>query len=408
MKIIFCSREFPPETLWGGEAVACRDMAQIFASFGHDVHVICQSVTGQTVETEDHGVTVHRIGTNNKRYSIIARMNYTWYAVSELLKITKRHENCVVNGFYSGTEVFVYSVLKLLGIRQQRLIIHAHGSIRYLMTDTKLFGILKNYLTLRILLWTADFTARRSDMIIAISKQIQNELINKTHVSPTKIRLLLTPRDNKKYIFTPSDLRKELGIEQESKVILAVGRLEDRKGVQIICSTIPMITKRFPKAVFVFIGSDTPFSPVKGCSYKQYLIDRIIGKDLSSVKFLSGVTDEYLIKAYSIADVVVSASLNETSTSVPLEAMACGKPVIVTDTGNARLMELDGTNGLIIPPGDVKALGKAIEAMLSLTPSQYKEISNRNVQIIADMFSYSQWVEEFRAVSNDWASIEIN
>jgi phosphatidylinositol alpha-1,6-mannosyltransferase len=401
MKIFFLTREYPPDTQWGGEAIACRDIARIFSNFGNDVHVICQSVGPTSITKDENGVTVHRVGTNPARYSIKARINYTWHAIKELLKIAKRKDDCIINGFYWGSDVFIYSIIKMLRIRSFPLILHAHGSIRDSIKATANLNNLKNNLVLKILLLIADFTARRSTKIIAISHSLQEELVKYSRIPEKTIELLLTPRDTTKYKYTPSDLKNELGIP-DKRVVLAVGRLEERKGTDILCSVIPCIKQVFPDVVFLLIGNDTPTSSIKGKSYKQYLVENVLKNDKASVLFISDVTDEYLIKAYSIADVVVSPSLYETSTSVPIEAMACGKPVIVTDTGNARYMGIDGSNGLIIPPGDRESLDRAIITILNLTEEQNMEISRKNPVIINKAFSFNKWIEGLRNISDEW------
>lgn len=402
MKIIFLSREYPPDTQWGGEAIACRDMAEILANFGFDVHVICQSVNKKTAIKCVNGVFIHHTGTDARRYNTLARINYSWYAIRELLKITKSGERFIINGFYWGSDIFLFSLLKVIKIRNSPMILHAHGSLRDLIIIARKMHNYKNVIILKILLHMADFTANRSDSIIAISQSIKDELISQSHIPENRIRLLLIPRDTSKYIFKPSKLRTQLQININAKIILAVGRLEERKGSKLLCATLPRIKQYYPDAIIVFIGNDTPVSPIKGMSYKRYLLNTISKENIDSIKFIQNVTDEYLIEAYSIADVVVSASLFETSTSVPIEAMSCGKPVIVTDTGNARLMGLEGKNGIIIPGNDVGALENAILKMLGLTPEQKHNISIYNPKLIKEIFSFEHWKEELKNIANEW------
>jgi glycosyltransferase involved in cell wall biosynthesis len=71
------------------------------------------------------------------------------------------------------------------------------------------------------------------------------------------------------------------------------------------------------------------------------------------------VDDEKIAKLYSRADVFIFASYMESFGLPPLEAMACGVPVVTTDCGGIRDYAVDGYNALIVPPGDPKAIANA-------------------------------------------------
>jgi glycosyltransferase involved in cell wall biosynthesis len=67
---------------------------------------------------------------------------------------------------------------------------------------------------------------------------------------------------------------------------------------------------------------------------------------------------------YRAADVFVQPSHVEGMSNALLEAMACGLPVVATTVGAAPQMIEDGVDGLLVPPGDSDALGKALERLL--------------------------------------------
>ncbi len=394
MNIVFCTREYPPETQWGGESIACRDMAKILADSGHIVHVVTQSINKKAFDYKDGNVIIHRVGSNAKRYSVAGRINYTFFAVIKILKITRGNNKWIINGFYWGTDIFIYTLLKFLRLRKDHLILHAHGSIRDAIYDTNLTNGIVYHIMLRTLLLISDFTARHADIIIAISESIKKELVEKSNISENKIRLIITPRDNKKYVYTPSNLKNHLGIGNSKQIVLTVGRLEQKKGIHILLSAIPLVQKELPQTIFIFVGSDTPRSPIKNVSYKQYVLREFSLDFKDTLIFLENLSQDDLIKLYSIADVVVSASLYEISTSVPLEAMSCGKPVVVTNTGNATMLKLDGDNGKVVQPGNIKALAEAIIDILKINDKQRESVAIKNREIIEKDFSFAKWESE--------------
>src|SRR3972149_3337968 len=88
MKIAFLTRNYPPDSLWGGDAVVYHNLTRGLAERGHEVHVICQA-TGKAAEYVQDGVFVHRVGTNPQRYSVIARLNYNLHSWARLKRIIR-------------------------------------------------------------------------------------------------------------------------------------------------------------------------------------------------------------------------------------------------------------------------------------------------------------------------------
>jgi glycosyltransferase involved in cell wall biosynthesis len=79
------------------------------------------------------------------------------------------------------------------------------------------------------------------------------------------------------------------------------------------------------------------------------------------VRFLGPVDDP--LELLCALDIFVMPSLYEGLGVAALEAMACGLPVIASDTGGLREAVEDGRTGLLAPPGDVVALAHAIETL---------------------------------------------
>jgi glycosyltransferase involved in cell wall biosynthesis len=76
-------------------------------------------------------------------------------------------------------------------------------------------------------------------------------------------------------------------------------------------------------------------------------------------------SDAKLSELYRSSDLFVSSSWGEGLGYPPLEAMACGTPVVLTDSSGVRDFAVDGENCLMVPPKDVPALAKAMARVLS-------------------------------------------
>ena len=81
------------------------------------------------------------------------------------------------------------------------------------------------------------------------------------------------------------------------------------------------------------------------------------------VRFIDAVTDEDLPRFYSLATVFAYPSLYEGFGLPPLEAMACGTPVVTSNTSS--LPEVVGEAGIMVDPHDVQSLADALERVLT-------------------------------------------
>lgn len=387
MKIAILSREYPPDTAWGGIASVYYSLSRALAQRGHEVHVICQAVT-EPREYEDGGVFVHRVGTNPKRYSALARINYSFHAWLKLTELIRKQSTEVVEATHWGAEAFLYSLRK-----SAPLVVRLDTSASDILR-TKTYSGLKELLNLKALSVLEDFSAKRADRVIAITKDLYNWAIEKLHLDPEKLELVHHGIDTEKYRFVSSDVRERLGIPRESSLVLFVGRVEARKGLHILCQAIPEVTKSRPGTKFVLVGHDTTTAPGHG-SFKAYLSQKAQANGFSnSLRLLDFLPPDELVQLYSACDVFVLPSLQEAFSSVVLEALACGKPVVVTSAGGAIDIGLTPPNVIIVPPNDVRELAQAIINLLSLDEEDKKLIARKNRELIEARFSIPLWVDK--------------
>ncbi|HKW03857.1 MAG TPA: glycosyltransferase family 4 protein [Nitrososphaerales archaeon] len=386
------TREYPPDTQWGGQAISTSDMARVLSSGGNDVHVFCQAVTKQSVSYDGRAI-VHRVGTNQGKYSIRASLNYAVYCLVALWRLPSSKEPQTVEGFLYGIDIFLFSLLKSLRFSKAKVVLHAHGSLRSALRFSRSYKGSLATIVDELLIRLGDFTSRHAGIVIAISPEMHSELIRLSRVDPARVVTILNPRDSSRYQFEDSDIKKRIGLDSQCKIVLAAGRLERRKGFHVLCRSIPAVIRAFPNAKFVLVGQDTPLDyPFK--SFKEYLQSICSRLGCSqAIVFIDSLSDHELVQLYSASSVVTSPSLYEISTSVPIEAMLCGRPVVVTKTGLSSEFSLDGLNGILVDPDDSQELSDAIIKMLSLSPEQSEQVAKLNRHIIEDKFSFSRWRE---------------
>ncbi|WP_107117125.1 glycosyltransferase [Streptomyces curacoi] len=137
-------------------------------------------------------------------------------------------------------------------------------------------------------------------------------------------------------------------------LVVCVGRLCRQKGQDVLLRAWPEVVRRVPGARLVLVG-DGPDA------------DRLRAGAPESVEFAGGVPDT--APWYRAADVVVLPSRWEGMALAPLEAMACARPVVVTDVDGARESLPQGhPPSCLVPPEDPDALARALTALLRDEP----------------------------------------
>ncbi|ORJ61882.1 glycosyltransferase [Mycobacterium simiae] len=142
--------------------------------------------------------------------------------------------------------------------------------------------------------------------------------------------------------------------------IVSVGRLVPRKGFETLIRALPQI----PGAELVIVGGPESVA-LADDSHAQHL--QRLAADLGvgdRVRLLGGISRTEMPAVLRSADVVACTPWYEPFGIVPLEAMACGAPVIAAAVGGIRDTVVDDVTGLLVPPRDPNAVAAAANALL--------------------------------------------
>ena len=143
--------------------------------------------------------------------------------------------------------------------------------------------------------------------------------------------------------------------------ILFLGRPEPRKGLTVLIQAFDNLRARMPGISLTLVGT----SPEQ----LRALFPRSDGEaaeKLKGIKALGSLSQEAKIEQMGKAEVMCAPSLGGESFGIVLtEAMAAGLPVVASDIRGYRAVLADGANGVLVPPGDVKALENALYTTLS-------------------------------------------
>jgi len=157
------------------------------------------------------------------------------------------------------------------------------------------------------------------------------------------------------------DFRKEQNLPPNTKIVLFIGRLELRKGIDIFEKVIPQVVKESPNTIFVFIGKE------HGYSKKQMIKKLKKHKAEKNALFLGPLLHQKAMNILNQADVFVLPSIYEPFGIVLVEAMVCRKPVVSTTAGGIPEVVKNGETGILVKPKDAKAFSGAILEFLKST-----------------------------------------
>jgi glycosyltransferase involved in cell wall biosynthesis len=184
---------------------------------------------------------------------------------------------------------------------------------------------------------------------IAVSPHSRRELARALRWSERRIDLVHNgvggdaPRD------VGADIRAELGLPPETKLLLTVGRLNRQKGHDVLAESIGAVSRRHPQAHWAWAGD----GPARAALTAQ--LERL---GLSGRVSMLGVRED-VPRLLAAADLFLFPSRYEGAPLALLEAMAAGVPVIVSDSGPLPEIVRDGVEGLVVRGEDAGALAQA-------------------------------------------------
>lgn len=172
------------------------------------------------------------------------------------------------------------------------------------------------------------------------------------------------------YPIPKDEAREYLGLQQDDRVVLFVGRIEPLKGLDTLLHAMAefnvcnLVGGR--PLYLAVIGGDPDASPESMSAEMrrlQALCDELCLNRM--VLFLGKRGQDTLPYYYSAADVLVMPSHYESFGMVALEAMACGTPVIASHVGGLAFLIQDGKTGFTVPVQDPAAIGEKLRLLLS-------------------------------------------
>jgi D-inositol-3-phosphate glycosyltransferase len=237
-----------------------------------------------------------------------------------------------------------------------------------------------------------DRIVAEADHVIAECPQEEEDLIQQYNADPARVTII--PGG-----FDPSELwpiskelaRVSLGLAPDEPVVLQLGRMVPRKGVDTVIRAFSRLVSRHGIAArLLVVGGETrepdpvatpELGRLLGIAREEGVEDRVV--------FVGARGREALKYYYSAADVFVTTPLYEPFGITPVEAMACGTPVIGSNVGGIKFTVRDGEAGYLVPPGDPDAIAERI-AHLYKHPRLLNVLRRQAIRRANDLFTWKR------------------
>ncbi|MCE7948233.1 MAG: glycosyltransferase family 1 protein [Chloroflexi bacterium CFX4] len=351
LSLCFVTREYPPETGYGGIGTYYQAVAQTLAQRGHTV-VILSEALGAESYTVIEGVHVYRV---RPRYSLshlpfLWRFQSVWrgyrLAVAMMLRqIVVQHAVQLIESPELHAEPYLYSLFARLP-----LIVRLHTGTRLGIRFNPQPRTPRIWLNMHLENALLKYAKAISAPSHAVAEQSRRCGVRVAHyqVIPNGI-------DCQKFV-PPKH-------EPDSLSLLFCGRLEYWKGADILCKALPALYAAFPSLQVYLAGADV--QQPNGSWASDQLRLSVSSRYHAQLHFLDQVPHTKLVDHYQRATVVVVPSRWESFGLVAAEAMACGRAVVVSGAGGLAEVVENGISGLYFESENAQALAEAVLRLLS-------------------------------------------
>lgn len=222
---------------------------------------------------------------------------------------------------------------------------------------------------------------RRADLVTCDANHMI-EAMTRLRVPRAKIRRINFGTEVDRFRPVPRDpaIDERLGLKADQPRVISIRNFHPVYDIGTLIRAVPRVLERIPNAAFIIGGSGPEESSLKELAGQLGVSD--------SIRFCGPIPNEQLPLYYAAADVYVSTSLSDAGLAASTaEAMACGLPAVITDTGENDAWIDDGVTGYLVPARADAELASRIAALLGDEPLR-RSIAPRGRSVIVERSNY--------------------
>jgi glycosyltransferase involved in cell wall biosynthesis len=238
---------------------------------------------------------------------------------------------------------------------------------------------------------------READAIIAECPQDQTDLVRLYGADARKMTMVPCGFDPREFApMSRFEAREKLGLDPDEFIVLQLGRMVPRKGIENVVRAMALLPRDIhPRLLVVGGESDAPDPRATPEIGRLQGIARQL--DVTDIVTFTGRKQRSQLRDYyCAANVFVTTPWYEPFGITPLEAMACGTPVIGSQVGGIQYSVVDGLTGYLVPPNDPKALADHL-AYLQAHPALARALGLAGIRRAQTMFTWEQVASQLAA-----------
>tara|TARA_R110000850_G_scaffold268138_1_gene399423 strand:+ start:21561 stop:22688 length:1128 start_codon:yes stop_codon:yes gene_type:complete len=355
---------------FGGSGVVATELGTELAKRGHEIHFITYK---QPVKLELLANHIHFHEVNVPEYPLFKYQPYELALSSKLVDMVKLYKIDVLHVHYAIPHAYAgYMAKKMLeeeGIFIP-MVTTLHG------TDITLVGNHPFYKP------AVTFSINKSDAVTSVSQSLKDDTLRLFDI---RSEIVVVPNfiDLKKYEKESfSDCQREIMADENERIITHVSNFRKVKRIDHIIEIFFNIQKQLP-AKLIMVGEGPEKEPAEEMCAELGIEDKVI--------FLGNSNEVDKILCFS--DLFLLPSEKESFGLAALEAMACGVPVISTNTGGLPEVNRQGTSGYLSDVGDIKDMTK--NALHILENPETLNLFKKNAKKTAQEFDIHTVVPQY-------------
>ncbi|MBI3546670.1 MAG: HAD-IIIA family hydrolase [Gammaproteobacteria bacterium] len=381
----------------GGQNVYVAQVAQHLAALGHavDVYTRRDNADQATVVDWQPGIRVIHVAAGPACFIPKERMLFLMSGFTRAMLDHMHRESLHYDVMHAN---FFMSALVAANIRRHTGIpyvvtFHALGKVRRLHQG-KADGFPHARLSIE------EKVARNADAVIAECPQDHDDLMQYYRVKPEKIEIIPGGFDPAEFWpVTKSAARQSIGLAPQQPTVLYLGRIVPRKGVDTVIEAFALLHRRgFHSARLLVVGGDSIQPDPQLTPELGRLQELARQQGVHEQVHFTGLRPRSMLRLfYSAADMFVTAPWYEPFGITPLEAMACGTPVIGSSVGGLPYTIRDGQTGFLVPPKNPAALADKM-AELYANPASLQAMAARGVRHVRERFTWRIVAQQLEAL----------
>ena len=234
-------------------------------------------------------------------------------------------------------------------------------------------------------------TAKYADAVIAECPQDMDDLMNHYNVQENKITIIPCGFSHEEFHpIEKKEARGHLKLPENECLLLQLGRMVPRKGVDNVIKSLGELKALGKKARLIIVGGEHEDPELMNCPELKRLKHIAIEKGIADSIIFAGRKNRGELKYYyAAADIFITTPWYEPFGITPLEAMACGTPVIGANVGGIKYSVADGETGALVDPHNPHDLAVKIAELMADT----KRLKQMGLNAIARVNQHFTWAK---------------